>query len=542
MNIQTMPIPVQNALSRHYIEQNTDVLHTMYEFHPDQDWAKRVEWLDQASCIRADQAQLITALSDYQHNINAHEQAFASLERLRDPKALVVVGGQQGGLLMGPLLMIYKAISIIRMAQEAELTLGRPVVPVFWVAGEDHDYDEVNHTYLLTSEPAVKRIRLSHSSEGRTPVSYLHLTDETWEEALNEVESILPQTEFKEELMSDIRHIAAESDSLTEQCARIVAKLFGEYGLVLLDSADPALRKVEQAMFAELIHKQVKLKGAVEKSEEAVLQAGYELQAVHHKDSANLFYIHKGERVLLLWDGVSYRDREGQVQFTSDELLAELEQHPERFSNNVLTRPLMQEYLFPVLATVLGAGEIAYWAQLKESFRAMDMRMPLLWPRMSFTLIEGTLQKLLTKYAVTVEDICFSYEEKREAWLADQDHIHLDERFKTLHDRVDAEYKELLQVLSESLPALGKLGDTNHAKVLEQIEFLHHRAKDALSKQHETGLRHWERLKTSIWPLDRPQERVLNPIQYACRHGQQWFLPIMEAPVVWNGEHRLVSL
>lgn len=542
MSIQTMPIPVQNALSRHYIEQNHDVIHTMYEFHPEKDWNKRVEWLDQSTPIRAERDQLVQVLKEYQSKVNPHERVFTSLERLQDPKALVVVGGQQGGILMGPLLMIYKAISIIRMAQEAEASLGRPVIPVFWIAGEDHDYDEVNHTYLLTQEPSVKRIRLSQQPEGRTPVSYLKLTDETWEEALQEVEQILPDTEFKPQIMESLRHIVDESDSLTEQCARMIGELFGEYGLVLLDSADPSLRRIEQSMFDALICKQEKLKSAVEKSEAVIQEAGYDLQAIHHPDSANLFYIHKGERLLLLWNGVNYSDREEQVNFTTDELRLELKQHPERFSNNVLTRPLMQEYLFPVLATVLGTGEIAYWAQTKESFRAMDMRMPILWPRMSFTCVEGTLQKLLTKYEVTAEDICFCYDEKREAWLASQDHIHLDDRFKTLYDRVDAEYRELLSVLTGALPSLGKLGDTNHAKVLEQIEFLHHRAKDALSKQHETGLRHWERLKVSIWPHERPQERVLNPIQYACRYGQQWFKPMMEAPVVWNGEHRLVSL
>lgn len=110
----------------------------------------------------------------------------------------------------------------------------------------------------------------------------------------------------------------------------------------------------------------------------------------------------------------------------------------------MLTRPLMQEYLFPVLATVLGPGEIAYWAQTKEAFRALGMRMPLLWPRMGFTCLEGTVNKLLGKYELTAEEIIGHYEERKEAWLTAQDELGLDERFASLRDDVDARYEERL--------------------------------------------------------------------------------------------------
>ncbi|MGZ9585054.1 bacillithiol biosynthesis cysteine-adding enzyme BshC [Paenibacillus marinisediminis] len=538
----TLVIPTANLCYKDYIDGTNQIINNLYEYDPISDWEERLRWLQESKSIRVDRTELVRVLTAYQESVNPDPAAAEAVGRLLDPDALVVVGGQQGGLFMGPLLMIYKAISIINMAREAEKKTNRPVVPVFWIAGEDHDYDEVNHTYVLTNEPALNRIRLGAVSDKRSPISMLPIPQEEWERVIEELDKALPNSEFKPEMIERLRAASQDAATLTDACAKLLGQLFGKYGLVLLDSAMPALRAIERPMFELLIKQQDELALAVKTSEANVLAAGYPLQAEHAENSANLFFIEDGERLLLLRDGDRYADRHGKVSFTEDELLDMLEQHPERFSNNVLTRPLMQEFLFPVLGTVLGPGEIAYWAQTKQSFRALDMRMPMLWPRMSFTCVEGTLQKLLHKYDVTEEDICFRFEDKREAWLTEQDEIQLDTRFESLRKGVDEQYRDLLAVLTEALPAVAKLGDTNHMKVLEQIDYLHQRAKDAHTKQHEAGVRQWERLKLALWPQDRPQERVLNPLMYECRYGKEWFGPLLEAPVVWKGEHRIVSL
>ena len=531
-----------NRCYQDYIGGSDPSLHNLYEYNHLTGWEERIQYLDQYEGLHVDRQALVRVLTDYQRAVNNEPAALEAVEKLADNQALVVVGGQQGGLFMGPLLMIYKAISILNMAREAEQRLNRPVVPVFWLAGEDHDYDEVNHTYVLTGEPSMQRIRLGAVSDKRSPISMMPIPQEEWDRAIQELDQALPNTEFKPDMIERLRAAAQDEATLTLACAKLLGQLFGKHGLVLIDSALPALREIERPMFEQLILHQKDLAAAVKESEAAILDAGYLLQAEHAENSANLFLIEDGERLLLLRNGDVYEDRHGKGQYSEAQLLELLAQQPERFSNNVLTRPLMQDYLFPVLGTVLGPGEIAYWAQTKQSFRALGMRMPMLWPRMGFTCVEGTLQKLLHKYEVTVEDICFRYEEKHGAWLAAQDQIQLDARFMDLRSSVDEQYRQLLSVLAEALPALGKLGDTNHTKVLEQIDYLHHRAKDAHSKQHDSGNRQWERLKLSLWPQDRPQERVLNPLLYECRYGHEWFLPLLEAPVTWNGEHRIVTL
>ncbi|WP_028595832.1 bacillithiol biosynthesis cysteine-adding enzyme BshC [Paenibacillus assamensis] len=538
----TLPVPVSQQLAKLYIERDPVVVEQFYEFHPDEDWHKRVSWVDEAAHMRADRFELVNVLMQYQQKVNNHPEAIRSLERLQDSQALVVVGGQQGGLLGGPLLVVYKAISIIRMAQEAEQRLERPVIPVFWLAGEDHDFDEVNHTYMLSSQSGIQRIRLEHSPSGRQPVSHYHVDESEWDAVIGQLEELLPTTEFKAPMLERYRMVMQESSSLTEACARLLGYMFGEMGLVLLDSADEQLRAVEGPLFKSIIQQQDALQQAYAQSEQRMKSAGYPIQAEHAEESANLFVMEQGERVLLMHQDGVFADRKRTITYSQAQLEQLTEQHPERFSNNVMTRPLMQEYLFPVLATVLGAGEIAYWAQTKDAFCAIGMKMPIIWPRMAFTCVEGTLQKLLNKYELQVEHICNQYEAKRDEWLLSQDELKLDDRFAQLRGDVEHQYAELLSVLNQSLPTLGKLGDMNRDKVLEQIDYLHNRAQDALKKQHESGLRQWERLKLALWPLDRPQERVFNMALYENRYGTDWYKVIMDAPVVWQGEHRLVPM
>lgn len=537
-----LSIPVQQSLAAHYMERKLSVVKLCCDYHPDYDWGKRMEWVDRLENKRAARPQLTAVLKQYNKRYNNSETVMKAIERLDDQQALVIIGGQQGGLFTGSLLVMYKAISIIRMAQEAESKLVRPVIPVFWIAGEDHDFDEVDHSHVVTTELAVKRIRIAKPIEQRAPVSYVKLDVRAWQSVLDELEQILPKTEFMPGLLAHLREVAAASPSLSESFAVMMGRMFGRYGLVLIDSADFGLRTLEAPLFERLIHENDRLEQAYYASEKQLMAHGYSIQAQRSSHSANLFLISEGERHLLYKENGCFVNRRKDIILSKEQLLETARIAPQQLSNNVLTRPLMQEYLFPVLATVLGTGEMAYWAQTKQAFRTLGMRMPLMWPRMGFTCIEGTLQKLLDKYDLAVEDVMHRFAEKKAAWLQLQDTLHLDKRFATLRNEVDSGYTELLEDLLKALPAIRKLGTINHAKVLEQIDFLHRRAKEAMMKQHESGLRQWERLHASLHPMGKPQERVLNMLAYACRYGEDWFTLLMEAPVVWRGEHRLARL
>ncbi len=520
----------------------------LFEYHhtdPDA-YSARAQWLDQHAGMRANPAEVAAALNAYQERIGNHPNALRSIAQLTQPQTLAVVGGQQAGLFSGQLLVIHKAISIIRTTRRASEQLGRPVVPIFWIAGEDHDFQEVNHTLQLSNTLSLTRIELPEREEHqgkRLTISRRAVSIEEWEQAINELEAQLQQTEFKPGLIDTLRQTAAESASLSEMFARIIAQLFGESGLIVLDSDDPELRQVEAKMFTTIITHNAEVERALHAAAAKQQSLGYTPSAEVRERSANLFYSRDGERIALYRDEAGdFQDRSGELRFRADELQQHAQQSPDSFSNNVFTRPLMQDYLFPVLTTVLGPGEISYWGLTRETFRALDMQMPIITPRLEFTLVEGTVKKQLDKLDLSLEDAFFHIEEKRDQWLAAQDSLGISEQFAQVKQQFDALYDPILQLVASINPGLKALGETNHQKITEQISFLENRAKDAHENQFDAAKRQFERIRMSLAPLGKRQERVYNIYAYLNRYGYDWLSELLIADYEENGQHIVVYL
>ncbi|MDU5949870.1 MAG: bacillithiol biosynthesis BshC, partial [Paenibacillus macerans] len=253
----------------------------LYEYDPalDESWSSRLEWLDETEDRRINRTALVSRLREYNRLHNPDAAVEQALGKLEQPGTAVIVGGQQSGLFTGPLLVIYKAITIIKAAKTAAAKLNRPVVPVFWIAGEDHDWDEVNHSYILSPDLQVKRIRIKRDPDNRLPVSFSQVQSEDWEQAADELEQLLPGSEFKSGLMELFRRSAAESASLSECFAKLMGAWFGKYGLVLLDSADGELRKLETPVFESIIRQNDELEAAYFESARDLAALGYEPQA-----------------------------------------------------------------------------------------------------------------------------------------------------------------------------------------------------------------------------------------------------------------------
>ncbi|WP_199618942.1 bacillithiol biosynthesis cysteine-adding enzyme BshC [Paenibacillus alkalitolerans] len=499
-------------------------------------WKDRADWLDRADRPQATRDAIADVLLAFNRKHNDIPEAIRSIERLRDPETLAVAGGQQAGLFTGPMLVIYKALTLIQTAKAAQESLGRTVVPVFWIAGEDHDWDEVNHTYVLTSQLAVSKLLIGKTDTDligkRTSVSRTPVGGQEWADAMAALESALPDTEFKPHLIKQLQDIAGKSGTLVDAFAKTMSMLFGKYGLVLLDSDDDRLREIEAPMFQELIRHNEVLNSAIQTGQLSVTESGYALQAEAAKDGLQLFMFHDGERKLLFKDGDRVSDRKSTVSLTMQELIRLAENEPSSLSNNALTRPLMQEYLLPTLATVLGPSEIAYWGVLKESFHAFGMRTPVIVPRLEFTLLEGTVQKQMDKFGLTFEDAVERLEQRRDDWLREQDELGLEARFAQTKEAFRQLYAPLVETVSEINPGLRKLGETNMGKILEQIDFLESRSLEAHKSQHEAALRQWERVRLSVAPGGKPQERVYNVFQYALKYGLPWLDGLIGHPFI----------
>ncbi|MFK4436304.1 bacillithiol biosynthesis cysteine-adding enzyme BshC [Paenibacillus sp. RC21] len=530
-----------SALAEDYI-QGTGRARDLYEYnvlHADA-YAQRAKRLDETEHLRLNRKDVVACLRIYNEQYNAHEAVHASLDRLEQPDALVVVGGQQSGLFTGPMLVVYKAATIIKAAREAEKRLGRPVIPVFWIAGEDHDWDEVNHTYVMANDPQAVKIKLNKQPERRSSISAIKVDAAEWKKAMAEIEQSLPDSEHKADILRMIKHGFNDSYGLSEGFAKLLGLLFGAYGLVLLDSADPSLRKLETSVFRRLVQHNDELEQAYHATAARIVDYGYHLQADVHEGGANLFYIHEEERLLLFKQDGLFTDRRGQVAFTVEELLEETDRHPERFSNNVLTRPLMQDSLFPVLASVLGLGEIAYWAITRDAFGVLGMQMPLLLPRMSFTLVEPGVEKHMLKYELSFGEVRDGLEERKKQWIVTHDQLGMQEQFVGAKEAFVRMYEPLIQQSGLIEKGLLRIGETNREKILEQIAYLEAKVQEALFRQNETALRQWDRIEWSLFPFGQPQERVYTIYHFLNRYGLSLIDMIMDVPTDLTGTHRVI--
>lgn len=543
MNIIPAAVPGASGIARAFMEHYESV-GTLYggRFDQEEGLLARLAWLDKQEMNRADRKSLVEVLRTYNGRFNNGEAVTASLDALERPGTVVVAGGQQSGLFTGPLLVIYKAVTIIAAAREASAKLNRETVPVFWIAGEDHDWDEADHTYVLNRTGEISKLRLSPGERPRNSVSNIKVNGGEWEDAIRQLDEALQDSEFKPGIMEMVRTCLEQADSLSEAFAAMMGRLMGRYGLVLLDSADPALRKLETPMFRRLIEAGDGLEAAYAASAEDIRLAGYEPQADVNPGSANLFLIHEGERLLLYKEDGMFRDRKGRVSLSRSELIDLLEEHPERFSNNVLTRPLMQDYVLPVLGTVLGPGEIAYWAITRTAFDTLGMAMPPIVPRMSFTLVEGTVNKHMGKFGLSLDDAFGRLKDKRDEWLAEQDGLGLERKFEETKAAFEALYDPLIAEIGSMQAGLLKLGASNKEKIVEQIAFLQKKTADMLRQQNEAGLRQWERIGLSLLPLNKPQERIYNVMYYINRYGESWLEELLQAEPVFNGEHRVLYM
>jgi len=202
----------------------------------------------------------------------------------------------------------------------------------------------------------------------------------------------------------------------------------------------------------------------------------------------------------------------------------------------------MQDYVLPVLATVLGPGEIAYWAVTGDAFRMMEMNMPIVLPRMSFTFVDETTSKHLQKYNMSLDDVIHRFDKFKHAWLDGQDELELDARFGEIRDRMMELYEPLLDRVAAERPGLEPLTKTNKQLLARQIDYMRTRVREDFKLRHDVSLRQLDRMLLMLWPDGKPQERVANFAPYWNKYKRDWLNRLLEVPYDCTGKHRIIYL
>ncbi len=544
MNITNAPFPSSNRLVDDYVNGKIG-MKTFFPYAPFEpvSYRNRLEYLNDR--LLPHRAQLVEGLRTYNREIGNHDAAMEQINRLAEENAVVVVAGQQAGVLTGPLYTIHKALHLIQAARSLQEAHGVPVIPVFWIAGEDHDWEEINHLYLPAGE-GVKKFRLELPQTGKRSASMLALNVDACRGFLQTFFAEMTETVHTAELRQLAEDSLAASANVADWFARIMAQLFGKHGLVLVESSLPFIRALERPVFRDLILQNEALGRMLVQADERIKENGYQPQLVVEQNQAQLFIYEDGQRLLLERQEDQFVTKDGRHRYSREQLLTMLEEEPARFSANVVSRPLMQEHLFPTLAFIGGPGEISYWAYFKEIFAHFGYQLPIVLPRISITLVEGAIARHLEQLGLPVANVLHGFAEWKEAWLkqikTDSQAEHLLRRFAETKQAVLAEYQPLVQEVISFDRGLEDLAGQNVARLLDQVEFLQQKVEQSLRNRHEVTLTRLQRIENALLPEGNWQERVYSIFLFANKYGLGLVDQLVEAPFSAGPAHKIVTL
>ena len=464
---------------------------------------------------RRDRAGLVSLLAAQQDRRGAPPAARAAVQRLAGDTTVAVITGQQAGLFGGPLYTLLKALTTIRLAQDVSSIHGTPAVPVFWIDSEDHDWDEVASTTVLDGESHPHVISLPRPlTAGEVPVATVVLSEDVTA-AIGTLRAALAETEFSADLIDGLSRAYRPGVGMSDAFGRWLEHVLGPHGLIVFDCADPAAKPLVAGVFAHELSHPGTTAALAAKAGDALAARGYHAQVEPH-DGVALFHLAEGRQAIKLVDG---RFIIGARACEPSALLAEASTHPERFSPNVLLRPLVQDALFPTVCYVAGPSELAYLGQLREVYAHFGVPMPLIYPRQTATVLDSAATRFLTRYGVALEALQAQDEAELNHLLEAQLPPGVE---ASLHDASRAVEERMAAVIA-AVPALDPTLEgaarSTLGRMTHDLRALHSKVIHAAKRRDETLRRQFHRAQVQAFPQGHLQERTLGFVYFLNRYG-----------------------
>ncbi len=446
-------------------------------------------------------------------------RAEARLEAWTEEGGYFVTTGQQPGLFTGPLYTLYKALSAIALASELEDTVGRPVLPLFWIGSEDHDWDEVDHVSVLDTENELHTLRLPPpGGASNRPIHRIRLGPEITA-LTDELSQLLPSSDFSASYLELLRNGYTPNGTLSEGFLEVLQALLDAYPILFVDAATPALKEAS----LPLLLREMEASQAHEAGLAAVVsrlaEAGYEAQVPILPGGMNLFLEGPEGRDRLYRDGGEARLRHSDIRLSFDDVRARAQADPTVLSPNVLLRPVVESALLPTISYVGGPGEVAYFAQLDPLFQAHGMSMPVVFPRHSVILFEGKIAKVLSKLGLEPKALAEPPHELATSWARQEVPEEVQEALDELREALGTGGRALTEAIRGLDPTLK--GPITHARNLALGAFndVEKKIIRAVKRENEIALAQLDKAQTHLFPTGQPQERVFNPFYYLVRYG-----------------------
>ncbi|MDO5614758.1 MAG: bacillithiol biosynthesis cysteine-adding enzyme BshC [Cruoricaptor ignavus] len=450
---------------------------------------------------------LYSVLSEQLSGLQLSDLQKQNLEFLKDENTFTIVTGHQLNLFSGPAFFVYKILQTIKTtAFLKENFPAQNFVPIFWLASEDHDFDEINH--FKTEKHYYEIKGKSGGAVGRIKVEEQFFIQQFSEE--------FKDTIFGTELIRWMNEAYAEGNTLAEATKILVNRLFSDYGLLMIDGDNARLKSQMKSVFRDEILEQKLMRFSKNKVE--FLRGHYSKVQVNPRE-INLFYLSE-TRNRIEKKGNVYAVVDTTKIFSEEELLQELELYPEKFSPNALMRPVYQETILPNLAYIGGNAEIMYWLELKDYFQEINLEFPVLIPRNSFLFISEKTEKKIQKLQLSVDDFFKNFAQViNQSLLSETD---LDTVISDNEEKLKRIFSELKTNAKKTDPTFLNLVNAEETRQLKAFQKMQKRLLRAERKKQSEKLQRMEQLFLDIHPAKNWQERVFNFSVFYADYGKDW--------------------
>ena len=509
------------------------------------DPAERTEW---AAAIARTQAydrrheEIAAVLGAQQERRHAPPAAIEAARRLADGRTVAILTGQQAGLFGGPLFTLLKALTALKLADQVSREHQVPAVAVFWIDAEDHDWHEVRTCTVYDDRLATRQVALPPRGTAEpAPVATVRL-DDSIVAALDELERVLPATEFRAPLLTQLRNIYAPGVGMAEAFGRWLEQLLGDRGLIVYDSSDAAAKPLASRVFARELSTPGETSKLATIAGSNLSACGYHAQVHAQDDSLALFHldhIDGGRRAIRQQDGQFVV---GERQYAAGTLVEQATERPDGFSPNVLLRPVVQDTLFPTICYVAGPNELAYLGQLRGVYDHFGVPMPLMYPRASATLLDPAAVRFVTKYDVPIEALQAQDEAALNELLRGQIPAVVEESFTEAAHAIDAQMTRLVQVIPGLDPTLEGAAKSTLGRMQHDLQTLHGKMIQAAKRRDETLRRQFMRARALAFPDGHAQERTIGFVSFLNQYGPALVARLDAELPLDMGRHWIVTI
>jgi bacillithiol synthase len=510
------------------------------------DFRNRKSWkklLEKVLSKQKDRSTLVRVLTEQNKEHHCGIKTLANIDLLGNDNTVAIVTGQQVGICSGPLYTIYKTVTAIKLAEQLATQFpDYNFVPVFWVEGEDHDFDEINKFNLINPEGQFEKIEYLWGGKplekNPGPVGDL-LIDGFIDKFFDDVQSRLQETEFKAQIFASLRGHYRAGSTLGRAFLGLMNQLFEETGLIFLNPDNKEFKQILKPLFQKEI-------AAITKTSQMVIERGAELEEHYHAQikakALNLFMLHKGGRYLIEAREHDYSLKGTRQFFSKEELNAIVENTPEMISSNVVLRPICQDTILPTLAYVGGPSEIAYFAQLKPVYEFFDVPMPVVYPRASVTIVEEKVKNILEKFQVDFTEVISNLDPVLIRIAEQVSEVKVEALFESLNRHVREAVVESRFGIQQIDATLSGAVDSTLARIEGQINVLKEKTQQAQQRRQDVTVKQVQKVALNIFPNSNFQEREFNVVYYMNKYGPDFVKWLAGEIVIDRFQHQLIEL